>query len=145
MDDGLVVIQWNLPKYTGSSPITGYHIDACESGSTSWIRFLTVDKNVTNATIKNLKTDCLYFLRVFAVNEVGVSAKSIELYDPICARKARSKVFKNLLTISTNISKKQLSKFTHDILYYNEAAIKNFIHNEHQIFRNAKPSFKLES
>lgn len=89
VDDGTIVISWNLPKSSGSSPITGYYIDACESGSKQWNRVLTLNQNVSNATIKNLKPGGHYFLRVYAVNEVGPSNKSAEFYEPICARKAQ--------------------------------------------------------
>uniref|UniRef100_A0A8C6KQ71 Myomesin 2 n=1 Tax=Nothobranchius furzeri TaxID=105023 RepID=A0A8C6KQ71_NOTFU len=35
--DSSVVLEWNKPIYTGSGPITGYHVEYAETGSSVWI------------------------------------------------------------------------------------------------------------
>lgn len=32
-----IVVEWQKPVYTGSGPITGYHIEYSKTGSSEWI------------------------------------------------------------------------------------------------------------
>lgn len=35
--DNSVVVEWKTPVYTGSGPITGYHVEYAKKGSSEWI------------------------------------------------------------------------------------------------------------
>ena len=32
-----LVVEWQKPLYTGSGPVTGYHIEYAKTGSSEWI------------------------------------------------------------------------------------------------------------
>lgn len=32
-----IVVEWHKPVYTGSGPITGYHVEYSKAGSSEWI------------------------------------------------------------------------------------------------------------
>lgn len=35
--DHSMVVEWKKPVYTGSGPITGYHVEYCKTGTSEWI------------------------------------------------------------------------------------------------------------
>ncbi|XP_048387016.2 myomesin-2 isoform X2 [Stegostoma tigrinum] len=66
-----LVILWKAPIFTGHSPVTGYTVDICETGSDEW-RTIT-DKAVSTRYLKvtNLEEGKSYIFRVHAVNAAG--------------------------------------------------------------------------
>eukprot|EP00061_Rhincodon_typus_P018990 g48406.t1 len=66
-----LVILWKAPIFTGHSPVTGYTVDICETGSDEW-RTVT-DKAVSTRYLKvtNLEEGKSYIFRVHAVNAAG--------------------------------------------------------------------------
>ncbi|ESO11838.1 hypothetical protein HELRODRAFT_166898 [Helobdella robusta] len=89
VDDGMMSISWMPPKYDGGCPIKQYLIDLCEYGSRVWFHADATDGNIYRAILKRLKTGSSYFVRVYAKNEIGISKKAAEFYEPICCIKAK--------------------------------------------------------
>ena len=90
VDDGAISITWDVPKSDGGSPISGYVIETCQSGNTIWNRASAVDGTTLASDLKGLKTGDYYFVRVYAQNEIGISKRSADLYEPVCAKKPTS-------------------------------------------------------
>uniref|UniRef100_A0A3Q3E830 Myomesin 2 n=1 Tax=Labrus bergylta TaxID=56723 RepID=A0A3Q3E830_9LABR len=83
-DDSLVV-EWQKPVYTGSGPITGYHVEYAKKGSSDWT---TADeKAVSHRFLKvtGLEVGTSYVFRVRGVNAAGVGMASMPS-DPVTAK-----------------------------------------------------------
>ncbi|RXM33321.1 Myomesin-2 [Acipenser ruthenus] len=77
-----LVIQWRAPIYTGSSAVTGYHVDICEMGSEEW---KTVNEKTINhryLKVSDLEEAKSYVFRVRAVNAAGVGKPS-DVSEPV--------------------------------------------------------------
>uniref|UniRef100_A0A4W6CN81 Myomesin 2 n=1 Tax=Lates calcarifer TaxID=8187 RepID=A0A4W6CN81_LATCA len=83
-DDSLVV-EWQKPVYTGSGPITGYHVEYAKTGTSDWTT--ANEKVVSHRFLKvtGLKEGTSYVLRVRAVNAAGVGMASMAS-DPMTAK-----------------------------------------------------------
>ncbi|XP_070411037.1 myomesin-2 [Nothobranchius furzeri] len=83
--DSSVVLEWNKPIYTGSGPITGYHVEYAETGSSVWIT--ANETAVSNRFLKvtGLVKGTSYVFRVRAVNAAGVGMASMPS-DPMTAK-----------------------------------------------------------
>ena len=85
-DAGLISLAWDPPKSDGGSPVTGYIVEVCNSTESTWQK-VPVDGSVLSLDLTDLKEGDFYFIRVFAKNEAGVSKRSGELDDAVCAKK----------------------------------------------------------
>ncbi|KAM3877509.1 myomesin-2 [Diretmus argenteus] len=74
-DDSLVV-EWEKPVYTGSGPVTGYHVEYAKKGTSDWTT--ANEKAVSHRFIKvtGLEAGSSYVFRVRAVNEAGLGMAS---------------------------------------------------------------------
>lgn len=83
--DNSLLIEWQKPVYTGSGPITGYHVEYAKTGTNDW-----TTANETAASHRFLKVTGLeennsYVFRVRAVNAAGVGMASMAS-DPVTAK-----------------------------------------------------------
>ncbi|XP_072236495.1 myomesin-2 [Leuresthes tenuis] len=83
-DDSLV-IEWQKPVYSGSGPITGYHVEYAKKGTTDWT---TVNKTAVSHRfhkVTGLEVNESYVFRVCAANAAGVGMSSMAS-DPVTAK-----------------------------------------------------------
>ncbi|KAM6943350.1 M-protein, striated muscle [Xenentodon cancila] len=83
--DSSVVVEWKKPVYTGSGPITGYHVEYAKKGTSDWTT--ANDKAVSHRFLKvtGLQAGVSYVFRVRAVNAAGVGMASM-VSDPVTAK-----------------------------------------------------------
>lgn len=75
-DDSLVV-EWQKPIYTGSGPITGYHVEYAKTGTSEWTTANTTAVNHRFLKVTGLEVDSSYVFRVRGVNDSGVGMASM--------------------------------------------------------------------
>ncbi|CAN9506983.1 unnamed protein product [Ophioblennius macclurei] len=80
-----VLVEWQKPVYSGSGPITGYHVEYAKKGTNDW-----TTSNETAVSHRFLKVTGLeegnnYVFRVRAVNDAGVGMASMAS-DPVIAK-----------------------------------------------------------
>ena len=84
-------VSWQAPKSDGGSRLTDYLVQVCPTGSghtwTTYKKLPAVDEEVE---ISNLQVGNHYYVRVFAENSVGHSARASEIYEAVCAKKPDS-------------------------------------------------------
>lgn len=90
-DSGAISIAWDSPAYDGGSPLTGYLIENCRSGHSVWSKPFYGPADRLDCVVDGLTEGEYYFVRVFAENDLGVSRRSADLVEPICAKKPTSK------------------------------------------------------
>uniref|UniRef100_A0AAV2LQV1 Myomesin 2 n=1 Tax=Knipowitschia caucasica TaxID=637954 RepID=A0AAV2LQV1_KNICA len=83
--DNSVVVEWKKPLYTGSGPITGYHVEFAKIGSSNW-----TTANETAVThrfykVTGLEAGAKYMFRIRAVNAAGKGMASMPS-DPVTAK-----------------------------------------------------------
>ncbi|XP_041639567.1 myomesin-2 [Cheilinus undulatus] len=83
--DNSLVVEWQKPIYTGSGPITGYHVEYAKKGSSDWTT--ANEKAVSHRFLKvtGLEAGASYVLRVRGVNAAGVGMASMPS-DPVTAK-----------------------------------------------------------
>ncbi|XP_015665629.1 myosin-binding protein C, fast-type [Protobothrops mucrosquamatus] len=70
------ILVWEPPKYDGGMPITGYLMERKKKGSMRWMKLnFEVFTELTYESTKMIE-GCLYEMRVFAVNAIGISQPS---------------------------------------------------------------------
>lgn len=57
-----VVVEWQKPVYTGSGPITGYHVEYSKTGSSEWI---TANETAVSHRFYKVRELCKSFFYVF--------------------------------------------------------------------------------
>ncbi|KAF3686335.1 Myomesin-2 165 kDa connectin-associated protein [Channa argus] len=83
--DNSVVVEWKKPVYTGSGPITGYHVEYAKKGTSDWT---TANKTAVSHSflkVTGLEVGNTYLFRVRAVNAAGVGMASLPS-DPVTAK-----------------------------------------------------------
>ena len=92
MTDGSVTLAWEKPRFDGGSPITGYLVEHSQRGDVEWLssRKITTDKLTTE--IRDLCVGEYFFIRIYALNEVGRSKRASDLHEPVCVRKPTSEL-----------------------------------------------------
>nr|XP_020471314.1 myomesin-2-like [Monopterus albus] len=83
--DHSVVVEWKKPVYTGSGPITGYHVEYAKKGTSRWTMANETAVNQLFLKATSLEEGETYVFRVRAVNEAGVGMASM-VSDPITAK-----------------------------------------------------------
>ncbi|KAI3377828.1 hypothetical protein L3Q82_008967, partial [Scortum barcoo] len=83
-DDSLV-IEWKKPVYTGSGPITGYHVEYAKKGSSEWTTANETAVSHCFLKVTGLEEGTCYVFRVRGVNAAGVGMASMAS-DPITAK-----------------------------------------------------------
>ncbi|KAM7406246.1 hypothetical protein PAMP_000634 [Pampus punctatissimus] len=83
--DNSMVVEWKKPIYTGSGPVSGYHIEYAKKGTSDWTT--ANEKAVSNRFLKvtSLEAGSSYDFRVRAVNAAGVGMASMPS-DPVTAK-----------------------------------------------------------
>ncbi|XP_048377395.1 myosin binding protein Ca [Stegostoma tigrinum] len=67
---------WDVPKYDGGQPITGYLLERKKKTSMRWMKLNFEPVQATTFTASQMIEGCLYEMRVFAVNGIGISQPS---------------------------------------------------------------------
>ncbi|XP_060705631.1 myosin binding protein Ca isoform X1 [Hemiscyllium ocellatum] len=67
---------WDIPKYDGGQPITGYLLERKKKTSMRWMKLNFEPLQETTFTATRMIEGCLYEMRVFAVNGIGISQPS---------------------------------------------------------------------
>uniref|UniRef100_A0A7N8YCT2 Myomesin 2a n=1 Tax=Mastacembelus armatus TaxID=205130 RepID=A0A7N8YCT2_9TELE len=75
--DHSVVVQWQKPIYTGSGPITGYHVEYAKKGTSDWITANETAVSQRFLKVTDLEEGSTYLFRVRAVNDAGVGLASM--------------------------------------------------------------------
>uniref|UniRef100_A0A7N6AFD6 Myomesin 2a n=1 Tax=Anabas testudineus TaxID=64144 RepID=A0A7N6AFD6_ANATE len=83
--DHSVVVEWQKPVYTGSGPITGYHVEYAKKGSSDWTTANETAVNHLFYKVTGLEVGTTYVFRVRAVNAAGVGMASMAS-DPVTAK-----------------------------------------------------------
>lgn len=70
-------IAWKPPQRDGGCPITGYHVEMCETGTEKWMRMNSRPvKELKYRVEEGVVPEKEYILRVRAINAVGISEPS---------------------------------------------------------------------
>uniref|UniRef100_A0A3B5LWU1 Myomesin 2a n=1 Tax=Xiphophorus couchianus TaxID=32473 RepID=A0A3B5LWU1_9TELE len=83
--DNSLVVEWQKPIYSGSGPITGYHVEYAKKGTCEWKT--ANEKAVSHLfhKVTGLEVGACYVFRVRAVNAAGVGMASMPS-DPVIAK-----------------------------------------------------------
>ncbi|XP_067875768.1 myosin binding protein Ca [Heterodontus francisci] len=68
---------WDIPKYDGGQPVTGYLLERKKKTSMRWMKLNFEPIQTTSFTASRMIEGCLYEMRVYAVNGIGTSQPSI--------------------------------------------------------------------
>uniref|UniRef100_A0A3P8P4C2 Myomesin 2a n=1 Tax=Astatotilapia calliptera TaxID=8154 RepID=A0A3P8P4C2_ASTCA len=83
--DNSLVVEWQKPVYTGSEPITGYHVEYAKKGTANWITANEKAASHRFLKVTGLEVGTTYVFRVRAVNAAGVGMASMAS-DPVTAK-----------------------------------------------------------
>uniref|UniRef100_A0A8C9ZCQ3 Myomesin 2 n=1 Tax=Sander lucioperca TaxID=283035 RepID=A0A8C9ZCQ3_SANLU len=83
--DNSLVVEWKKPVYTGSGPITGYHVEYAKKGTSDWTTANETAVSHRFLKVTGLEAGTSYVLRVRAVNAAGVGMASMAS-DPVTAK-----------------------------------------------------------
>lgn len=83
--DNSLVVEWQKPVYTGSGPITGYHVEYAKKGTANWITANEKAASHRFLKVTGLEVGTTYVFRVRAVNAAGVGMASMAS-DPVTAK-----------------------------------------------------------
>uniref|UniRef100_A0AAQ5Y519 Myomesin 2a n=1 Tax=Amphiprion ocellaris TaxID=80972 RepID=A0AAQ5Y519_AMPOC len=75
--DSSVVVEWQKPVYTGSGPITGYHVEYAKKGSSDWTTANETAVSHRFLKVTGLEVGTSYVFRTRAVNAAGVGMASM--------------------------------------------------------------------
>ncbi|TNN55141.1 Myomesin-2 [Liparis tanakae] len=83
--DNSLLVEWQKPVYAGSGPITGYHVEYAEKGTSDWT--IANETSVSHRFLKvtGLEAGASYNFRVCAGNAAGVGVASMAS-DPVTAK-----------------------------------------------------------
>lgn len=68
-----VVIEWTRPFSSGDAPLLHYVLEKRDAGKSSWERLTNLPPDVTECELDNMTTDKVYYMRVRAANQFGLS------------------------------------------------------------------------
>uniref|UniRef100_A0A672ZI78 Myomesin-2-like n=1 Tax=Sphaeramia orbicularis TaxID=375764 RepID=A0A672ZI78_9TELE len=83
--DTSLVVEWQKPVYTGSGPITGYHVEYAKTGTSKWTTANETAVSHRFLKVTGLEAGVSYVVRVRAVNAAGVGMASMPS-DPVTAK-----------------------------------------------------------
>ncbi|XP_029947768.1 myomesin-2 [Salarias fasciatus] len=75
--DSSLLIEWQKPVYTGSGPITGYHVEYAKKGTADWTTANETAVSHRFLKVTGLEEGSSYVFRVRAVNAAGVGMASM--------------------------------------------------------------------
>merc|ERR1711988_889296 len=84
--ESFVTITWETPSSDGGSPITKYSISMRSQDKNKYKEVAQVDATTTEYKITDMKKKKEYFIKVEALNEVGVS-EAAEIGEPVMLKK----------------------------------------------------------
>ena len=99
-NSGSIAVAWDAPTYDGGSPLTGYLVETCRTGLSIWSKPSYAPAEKLDYVIDGLSDGEHYFVRVFAENDLGVSRRSADLLEAVCAKKPTSKIMEFLAQFS---------------------------------------------
>lgn len=88
--DVSVSLVWEKPRFDGGSVITGYLVEHSQSGDLTWLSSRKIPATELTTDINDLNTGEFYFIRIYALNEVGKSKRPSNLHEPVCVKKPTS-------------------------------------------------------
>lgn len=94
-------VSWEAPEDDGDSPIISYTLERREASKKTYMP-VTSGSNVLTYDVKDLYTNCEYYFRVKAVNQVG-AGEYLELRMPVITEEVKRK---SLVSQSMNQSLK---------------------------------------
>uniref|UniRef100_A0A3B3Z7M6 Myomesin 2a n=1 Tax=Periophthalmus magnuspinnatus TaxID=409849 RepID=A0A3B3Z7M6_9GOBI len=83
--DNSIVVEWKKPLYTGSGPITGYHVEYAKTGSSDWTTANETAVSQRFHKVTGLEAGANYMFRIRAVNDAGKGMASMPS-DPVTAK-----------------------------------------------------------
>uniref|UniRef100_H3D8G1 Myomesin 2 n=1 Tax=Tetraodon nigroviridis TaxID=99883 RepID=H3D8G1_TETNG len=83
--DHSMVVEWKKPVYTGSGPVTGYHVEYCKTGTSEWTTATETAVHQRFFKVTGLEEGVNYEFRVRGVNDAGVGMVSMPS-DPMTAK-----------------------------------------------------------
>lgn len=86
-----MLVAWDAPKSDGGLPIKSYTVEVCRSGSSIWTKAALVSGDDLSCDLTGLMEDTYYFVRIYAENDAGISRRALEMNQPVCAKRPRSK------------------------------------------------------
>uniref|UniRef100_A0AAQ5YCB4 Myomesin 2a n=1 Tax=Amphiprion ocellaris TaxID=80972 RepID=A0AAQ5YCB4_AMPOC len=82
--DSSVVVEWQKPVYTGSGPITGYHVEYAKKGSSDWTTANETAVSHRFLKVRDYKTELTQSLKVshgYSVTEIhGLKRLSVQFF-----------------------------------------------------------------
>ncbi|XP_078286828.1 myosin binding protein Ca isoform X2 [Rhinoraja longicauda] len=75
--DDWCIAAWDIPKYDGGQPLTGYMLERKKKTSIRWMKLNFEPLQETSFTATRMIEGCQYEMRVFAMNGIGLSPPSI--------------------------------------------------------------------
>ncbi|KAM9860475.1 M-protein, striated muscle [Aulostomus maculatus] len=75
--DDSIVVQWQKPVYTGSGPVSGYHVEYAKKGTSEWTTANETAVSHRFHKVTGLEVGSSYVFRVRAVNDAGVGMASM--------------------------------------------------------------------
>lgn len=73
-----ITLTWKVGDNDGGRPVTSIIIQYLPQNSTIWRSEVSVGPHAVRYTIRNLKPNMRYTLRVIAVNDIGQSPPSVQ-------------------------------------------------------------------
>ncbi|XP_008060365.1 myomesin-3 [Carlito syrichta] len=77
-----LMLQWEPPLYTGTGPVTGYHVSVQEEGSEQWKPVTPGPISGTHLRVSDLQPGKSYVFQVQAMNSAGLGQPSLPT-DPV--------------------------------------------------------------
>ncbi len=96
--DGRVMLSWEAPVSDGGSPITAYRVYRSTTSGSNYVLIATVSSDATTYTDLGVTNDVTYYYVVHAVNIIGESPASNEVFARLLGLSSSS-------TISTTINR----------------------------------------
>jgi len=68
-----VIIEWTRPYSDGDSPILHYVLEKRDAGKSTWEHLTNLPPDVTECELDNMASEKVYYMRVRAANQFGLS------------------------------------------------------------------------
>jgi len=68
-----IIIEWTRPYSDGDAPLLHYVIEKRDAGKSTWEHLTNLPPDVTECELDNMATNKVYYMRVRAANQFGLS------------------------------------------------------------------------